>query len=69
MLKVDFTHKDARLPEFETIYPRGEHMKEGGQAFYGLPNSSQFELVEGKKMYEVVRPGVVFRLTLLSSTK
>lgn len=68
-LMVNFTHKDTHYPTFETIYPRGERGREGGQAYQGFPGSSSFELVDGKTTYEKKSRDGIFRLTLLSSTR
>lgn len=68
-LKVDFTHSGTRNPEFEIMGPRNYRSTSGGGAYYGRPNSSQWELVAGKKVYEINYPGGFYRLTLLRAAK
>lgn len=70
-LKVDFTHRGTRAPEFEQIMLRNVRQKFGGEASGGEPGSVQFELVSGKKMYDngPAASLVVTRLTLLLAAK
>jgi hypothetical protein len=69
-LKVDFTHSDARYPEFVTTYATGAKHREGGGPFpHAFPFSSTFNIGEGKSVYEVSGRGANFKLTLLSSTE
>ena len=67
-LKVDFTQEGTRSPEFEILY-RKTRSKSGGEAHMGFPLSSQFELIEGKKVYEIKVPSAVYRLTLINAAK
>ena len=46
-----------------------EYVRENTLHYFGLPLSSQFELIDGKKVYEIVVPLALYRLTLLNAAK
>ncbi len=70
-LMLHFTHAGTRMPQFEHVGLRNFRQKEGGAAVAGFPNSVQFELVAGKKVYDngPPRPGIwlATKLTLVSA--
>jgi hypothetical protein len=69
-LKIDFTHADTHAPLFEQILPRNVRQRFGGEVTGGDPNSVQFDLVPGQKVYNTGRAGLlVAKLTLVFSPK
>ena len=69
MAKRQFAGLPLWLRDRQKFLHHSDRFKEGGGAYYGLPKAATFELVEGKKYYEVKGFAGLFRLTQLSSTK